>query len=193
MSIEAVMQAYRHGYSAMPCNNFSKESPPLAPLLWLFYISKIFDFLDTVFIILSKKWKQLSFLHVYHHTTIFLIYWLNLRVGYDGDIYLTILLNGFIHCIMYMYYFVAMHTKDIWWKKYLTGMQLTQFLLMNAQAIYLLATGCKTFPNRVTASYLVYIQSLFWLFMQFFVSNYMGKGKSKSNKQRDQDAMKKSH
>lgn len=39
----------------------------------MFYISKIFDFADTVFIILGKKWNQLSFLHVYHHTTIFLV------------------------------------------------------------------------------------------------------------------------
>lgn len=42
---------------------------------------------------------------------------------YDGDIYLTIVLNGLIHTIMYTYYFVSMHSKDIWWKKYLTMMQ----------------------------------------------------------------------
>ena len=36
---------------------------------------------------------------------------LNLRVGFDGDIYLTIILNGYIHTIMYTYYFVSQHTK----------------------------------------------------------------------------------
>ena len=30
---------------------------------------------------------------------------------YDGDIYLTIILNGLVHTIMYTYYFVSMHTK----------------------------------------------------------------------------------
>lgn len=50
-------------------------------------------------------------------------YWLNVNAGYDGDVYLTIVLNGFIHTVMYTYYFVSMHTKDIWWKKYLTRMQ----------------------------------------------------------------------
>lgn len=50
-------------------------------------------------------------------------YWLNINEGYDGDVYLTVLLNGFIHTVMYTYYFVSMHTKDIWWKKYLTLMQ----------------------------------------------------------------------
>jgi len=33
----------------------------------------VFDFMDTIFIILGKKWNQLSFLHVYHHVTIFLV------------------------------------------------------------------------------------------------------------------------
>ena len=50
-------------------------------------------------------------------------YWVNVNAGYDGDIYLTIVLTGFIHTVMYTYYFVSMHTKDIWWKKYLTLMQ----------------------------------------------------------------------
>ena len=77
--------------------------PPLAKLLWLFYVSKVFDFADTFFIIMGKKWKQLSFLHVYHHMSVFSFYWLNARVNYDGDIYLTIVLNGAIHTIMYTY------------------------------------------------------------------------------------------
>ena len=75
--------------------------------LWLFYASKVLDFVDTFFIVIGKKWKQLSFLHVYHHTTIFLFYWLNLHVNYDGDIYLTIVLNGAIHTIMYTRVFPA--------------------------------------------------------------------------------------
>ena len=46
---------------------------PLAKVLWLFYCSKILDFMDTFFIITGKKWAQLSFLHVYHHSTIFMV------------------------------------------------------------------------------------------------------------------------
>jgi len=26
--------------------------------LWLFYVSKVFDFFDTLFIVLGKKWSQ---------------------------------------------------------------------------------------------------------------------------------------
>lgn len=78
---------------------------------------------------------------MYHHFSIFLFYWLNTRVNYDGDIYLTIVLNGFIHTVMYTYYFVCMHTKvptkwlsdptvskscPIWWKSALTMNQMVQ-------------------------------------------------------------------
>ena len=73
MCIEAGVQAYKSGYTLMPCNNFDHSNPPIGFVLYIFYLSKILDFLDTVFIILEKRWKQLSFLHVYHHTSIFLV------------------------------------------------------------------------------------------------------------------------
>ena len=136
MCLEAAIVARRHDYNLV-CNSFKSESPPVANVLWLFYVSKILDFVDTFFIVIGKKWKQLSFLHVYHHTTIFLFYWLNLHVNYDGDIYLTVVLNGLIHAIMYTYYFVSMHTRDIWWKKYLTLAQLFQFTCMNLSLIHI--------------------------------------------------------
>lgn len=189
MTIEAFFLAYRNGYGIMPCNGYSQSNPPVANLLWLFYVSKVWDFWDTVFIVLGKKWRQLSFLHVYHHTTIFLFYWLNSHVNYDGDIFLTIVLNGFIHTVMYTYYFICMHTKDpktgkslpIWWKSSLTMMQMIQFITMMSQGSYLLATQCPTTSLRVVMTYVVYILSLFFLFAQFYVQSYT---KPKSSKKK---------
>merc|ERR1719488_182290 len=60
-----------------------------------------------------------------------------------------VVLNGLIHAIMYTYYFVSMHTRDIWWKKYLTLAQLFQFTCMNGQALVLYATGCSDAPHGV--------------------------------------------
>lgn len=73
MCIEAGVRAYTAGYTLLPCNAFNFNDPPIAFILYVFYLSKILDFLDTVFIIAEKRWKQLSFLHVYHHTSIFLV------------------------------------------------------------------------------------------------------------------------
>jgi hypothetical protein len=187
MTIEALLLAHRNGYHALPCNDYNQKNPALAKLLWLFYVSKVWDFWDTIFIVLGKKWRQLSFLHVYHHVTIFLFYWLNAHVNYDGDIYVTIVLNGFIHTVMYTYYFVCMHTKvpetgkslPIWWKSSLTLLQLMQFVTMMSQGSYLLATGCKKTSLRVVFAYVVYIMSLFILFAQFFVQSYVKPKKSK--------------
>jgi elongation of very long chain fatty acids protein 4 len=188
MTIEAGLLAYRNSYSVLPCNTYNTENPPLANLLWLFYVSKILDFWDTIFIVLGKKWKQLSFLHVYHHTTIFLFYWVNVNVYYDGDVFLTILLNGFIHTVMYTYYFICMHTKDpktgkslnIWWKSSLTMMQMIQFVCMMTQAATLVFTGCPQGPKGVIIVYFFYILSLLFLFAQFYVQSYTKKPKKKT-------------
>mmetsp|Transcript_2352 Transcript_2352/g.2450 ORF Transcript_2352/g.2450 Transcript_2352/m.2450 type:complete len:215 (+) Transcript_2352:116-760(+) len=182
MCIEAGVRAYTAGYSILPCNKFNSADPPIAFILYVFYISKILDFFDTFFIIAENRWKQLSFLHVYHHTSIFLFYWLNLNVGYDGDVYVTIVLNGFIHTVMYTYYFVSLHTRDIWWKSALTMCQMVQFVVMNAQAMYLISTECTEFPRNITLAYGYYIVTLLILFAHFFVTSYVvgsGKGKKK--------------
>ena len=188
MTIEAVLLAYRNGYTLTPCNNFDTENPPVANLLWMFYASKVWDFWDTIFIVLGKKWKQLSFLHVYHHTTIFLFYWLNSHVNYDGDIFLTIVLNGFIHTVMYTYYFICMHTKipgtgrnlPIWWKSSLTMLQMIQFVTMMSQASYLVVGQCQKTSMRVVTAYFVYILSLLVLFAQFYVKSYSKPKKRKT-------------
>lgn len=74
MCIEAGVRAYDAGYNlVLPCNPFNHLQPPIGFILYVFYLSKILDFLDTVFIILEKRWNQLSFLHVYHHFSIFLV------------------------------------------------------------------------------------------------------------------------
>lgn len=189
MTIEAGLLAYRNDYTILPCEPYDTKNPPLANLLWLFYISKVWDFWDTIFIVLGKKWRQLSFLHVYHHITIFLFYWLNSHVNYDGDVYVTVALNGFIHTVMYTYYFVSMHTKvpetgkslPIWWKSSLTMLQLIQFVTMMSQGTYLVATGCDQVGLKVVMAYVVYILSLFILFAQFFVQSYVKPKKKKKS------------
>jgi elongation of very long chain fatty acids protein 4 len=181
MCIESGVQAWKAGYTLMPCEPFKHVNPPIGFVLYVFYLSKILDFADTFFIIAECRWKQLSFLHVYHHFSIFLFYWLNLNVGYDGDVYLTIVLNGLIHTVMYTYYFVSLHMKEaIWWKSFLTISQMVQFVIMNLQAGYLVYTGCDKFPSNITKAYFYYIVSLLVLFMHFFIQDNFFKDKSAS-------------
>lgn len=106
------------------------------------------------------------------------IYWMNTQAGYDGDVYLTIVLNSFVHFVMYFYYFLSPWFKAAkytpWWKFLITQLQLVQFFIMNGQAIYLLTNGCA-YPERMTWSYLLYIDTLIILFGWFSYVNYCKK------------------
>lgn len=185
MIYATVMEYIDAAYSPI-CNAFNSKASGMAKILWIFYASKAFDFLDTVFIVMRRKWRQLIFLHMYHHCSIFLVYWLNINAGYDGDVYYTIVVNSFIHFVMYGYYeattFNITVPKII--KKLVTNMQRIQFVTMNIQAIYILVMGCP-YPNRITWFYLFYIISLFALFTQFSNREYKdistAKGKSRKN------------
>ena len=42
---------------------------------------QVLDFLDTIFIVIRKRTRQLSFLHVFHHMSIFAVYWINISIA----------------------------------------------------------------------------------------------------------------
>eukprot|EP00041_Stephanoeca_diplocostata_P004507 m.46348 g.46348 ORF g.46348 m.46348 type:complete len:114 (+) comp15158_c0_seq4:566-907(+) len=53
---------------------FSEARPStekLAFVLWLHYVSKAYEFMDTFIMIAKKNFRQITFLHVYHHATTF--------------------------------------------------------------------------------------------------------------------------
>ena len=180
MASGALVEAKKREYSFI-CNGFDKSASGMAGILWVFYMSKVLDFADTLFIILRKKWRQLSFLHVYHHSTIFLIYWLNLNAGYDGDIYYTIALNSSIHFIMYGYYFLRTFNVPVptVFKLFVTNMQLIQFVTMIGQAVYLTIFSCA-YPPKLVYLYFVYILTMIALFSNFKRATY-SKKKAKSD------------
>lgn len=65
---------------------------------YLFYLSKYVELIDTVLLVLKKK--DLSFLHVYHHSVMPWVTWLWM----DGDFavqWLGVLFNTAVHTFMY--------------------------------------------------------------------------------------------
>jgi elongation of very long chain fatty acids protein 4 len=179
MVYEALRQHQIRGLKLV-CNAVDINDTGMAYVTWVFYLSKVLDFFDTVFIVARRKYEQLSFLHLYHHTTIFMVYWMNINFNYSGDIYLTIVLNGTIHAIMYFYYFVTAMNVVVPTplKKMITRAQMLQFVIMILQASYLLYYKCPA-PRNITILYLVYIISMYVLFNNF------AKKYSKGTKQAD--------
>lgn len=53
-----------------------KEDLYLAKAVWWYYISKGCEFWDTWFFILNRKFSHVTILHVYHHATMFPIWYL---------------------------------------------------------------------------------------------------------------------
>lgn len=182
MCVMAGVEAYKRGFSLI-CNEFNEKEEGLATVLWVFYLSKILDFLDTFFIVVrgGASWNQFSFLHTYHHVTIFLVYWLNANAGFDGDIYFTVVANSFVHAVMYSYYAARILGIEIKNKHLVTQLQMFQFVCMISQAAYILVNGCP-FPTNITKMYLIYIISLFGLFAYFYYLSYVAAGKARKEK-----------
>lgn len=182
MVYAALVEHHRRGLK-FQCNVFDLAEDGMAFVLHVFYLSKVLDFADTVFMIVKSNWRQVSFLHVYHHTSIFLLYWLNANANYDGDIYFTIVLNGAIHFIMYGYYLATAFnvTVPVFIKKSITNAQLIQFCCMEFQGTWLLLGDCQS-PRNVTILYMAYISTMLVLFLDFKRRTY----KTSGNKERDQ-------
>jgi fatty acid desaturase len=178
--IYAALAEHRRRGLRIVCNEHNLAEDGMAFVLHIFYLSKVLDFADTVFMIAKRNWRQVSFLHVYHHTSIFLIYWLNAQTNYDSDIYFTIVLNGAIHFIMYGYYLATSFNIVVptFIKKSITNSQLVQFCCMEAQGACLLFGDCGA-PRNVTILYMTYISTMLALFMNFKSKTY---AKSKSSK-----------
>lgn len=90
------------------------------------YYFKYIELIDTIFLALKKK--PLAFLHVFHHSATALLCFSQLN-GKTSISWTVITLNLTVHVIMYYYYYATAGGAKIWWKKYLTTMQIVQFIL----------------------------------------------------------------
>jgi elongation of very long chain fatty acids protein 4 len=119
-----------------------------------------------------------SFLHVYHHTTIAWAWWIGLKLYPGGDIYFGALLNSWIHVMMYSYYTLSLLQIQCPWKKYLTMAQLAQFMSVVAYSICSMAYMPKEGNWKHYLAYSVQVfemVSLFVLFMGFYRKAYSKK------------------
>jgi len=146
----------------------------MASALWLFYVSKILEFNDTVIMLFRHAFSQVSFLHWYHHASVFLIWWFNIRFYPGGEAYPSAWLNSFVHVWMYSYYLFSTIGWNAWWKKYITQLQISQLSMFVVQGISLLFTGADEFKfiGLINGAY---ASTILVLFINFYVQSY-GKG-----------------
>lgn len=154
------------------------ESVRLARAIWLYYISKIIEYLDTILFVLRKKNNQISFLHVYHHCSMAAAYWLATTYGAGGEAAFPAMVNSLIHVLMYTYYLLAglgpRYHKYIWWKKYMTIVQMIQFITIMTKTFIAIRTNCG-YPaiGHVVTGFLT--PTIAMLFVNFYRQAYSHK------------------
>ncbi|XP_033212716.1 elongation of very long chain fatty acids protein AAEL008004 [Belonocnema kinseyi] len=145
---------------------------------WWYFFAKIIELLDTVFFVLRKKNNQVSFLHVYHHTITAFFSWCYLKL-LPGEQGIVIgILNSIVHIVMYSYYLIAAlgpeYRKYLWWKKYMTGIQLVQFGMMLSYLMFILAMDCSM-PKALTYFFATHVVIFMYLFADFYRKTYKKK------------------
>ncbi|XP_308627.5 elongation of very long chain fatty acids protein 7 isoform X2 [Anopheles gambiae] len=185
MFYEHLMAGWVRGYS-LTCQTVDYSDSPLSRrmfnLCYVYYLSKLSEFADTVFFVLRKKQSQITDLHVYHHSLTPIEAWILTKFIAGGNATLPNVINNFVHVLMYFYYMLsAMGYRDIWWKKYMTEVQIIQFIICIAHCINALATGCP-FPRFITTLLLINASIFLALFMNFYIESYKRKSKSAAAK-----------
>ena len=150
----------------------------MAALVWLFTWSKVVEFADTLFMVLEGRMRQVSFLHVYHHVTMFLYWFVNTYFYPGGDLWFSLVQNAFVHTVMYGYYFATSFGYNPRWKYWITYGQMLQFVFDAMQSIvvgYAYGERVCGIPDRVSRGLLWYMLSMLALFAHFLLTSRKSK------------------
>ena len=152
------------------------EAINMLSITWWFYLSKFIDLFDSIFFILRKKFDHLSPLHVIHHSTLPIFSWFGPKFAGGGNTSFGGMWNSLVHVLMYLYYFLSacgpQLQKHLWWKKYLTSMQMIQFLVVFTHCILALFHPTCGFSPGLNLI-LMFNGCLYWfLFLKFYRKAY---------------------
>lgn len=151
--------------------------------VYTYFICKLIELLDTVFFVMRKKDRQISFLHLYHHSMMPICAWIGVKFFAGGHPTLLGVINSFIHIFMYTYYMLAAFgphmQKYLWWKRYLTTMQIVQFIIIFFHNFQMLFTSCN-FPKPLSILLVLNSGLFIYMFGSFYINNYV-KSKDKQS------------
>ncbi|KAJ4717031.1 elongation of fatty acids protein 3-like [Melia azedarach] len=158
---------------------FPTNTKPKGPIFfwaYMFYLSKIYEYIDTLLILMNNKSiSRLSFLHVYHHATVVIMCYLGLHTT-QSSLPLVIVTNCLVHVFMYSYYLLCALGFRPKWKKLVTDCQILQFL--SSFVIFSLIfgyhfgtnSGCSGIWGCVFSA--GFVITLLYLFLDFHSKSY---------------------
>lgn len=155
-----------------------------------FYISKFYEVIDTVVILL--KGRPSSLLQSYHHAGAMMCMWAGVRFQ-SPPIWIFVVFNSFIHSLMYFYFTLScLHIRvPQVFKKLLTSMQITQFVVGGSIAVlhsfvwiidtskivgaeHMELVNCISTPEKALPLLInvAYLTPLTALFAAFYIESY---------------------
>jgi hypothetical protein len=169
-----------YSFTCQPVD-LSPKGDLMLQFAWICHLSKYIDFIDTFFFVARKKFSQVTVLHVYHHASMPFSVWIAHRFEPGGHVSFCTFVNAFVHIVMYTYYLLAglgpRFQKFLWWKPYVTRLQLAQFVLVLLHAGQLLVyPDCDV---NFLFIYLLFGQAIVFLalFSNFYAKAYLAKKK----------------
>ncbi|KAG6544795.1 hypothetical protein Mapa_013821 [Marchantia paleacea] len=188
MCVGLIAAARHYGYSVWG-NYYREREPAMNLLIYVFYMSKVYEFMDTAIMLFRRNLRQVTYLHIYHHASIAMIWWIICYRFPGADAYFSAAFNSCIHVAMYLYYLLAAtvardekrRRKYLFWGKYLTMIQMVQFLSFIGQAMYAMSKF-EYYPKGFGRMLFFYSVSLLAFFGNFFVRKYSNLSQAKAVK-----------
>lgn len=148
------------------------DSALFEPIMICFLLSKLYEALDTVILIINHK--KLIVLHCWHHATTFIAF---SSGAYTAALFWIGILNSAIHVVMYLYYARVSFIKPV--ARWITSMQI--FHLFGGVACNLWSLSHPIHPRTqvLAVPNMLICLSYGVLFVRFYRQRYLGKQRIK--------------
>lgn len=131
-----IVDAISNGFQSTCCRETGGTLGTIWFWCYIFYVSKYYELVDTVFLVLRRK--PLDFLHIFHHSAVMPLFGVLLQVD-ATTFWVAAILNSSVHVIMYYYFMYGALPKDSplrrflpsidRFKIYITRIQIVQFYI----------------------------------------------------------------
>ncbi|XP_064645692.1 very long chain fatty acid elongase 1-like [Lineus longissimus] len=158
-----------YGIVKSPSLYYMKHVEGLSSVYYLYYLTKNIELMDTVFMVLRHKRRQISFLHVFHHSSMVMLSNYAATVTPWPAIAPYLGMNSFVHIVLYFYYGLTALQPDNppQWKKALTQLQIAQFMIILVFTLY----GYQF--HKFCVYSIFYPLSMMILFSNFYYAAYL--------------------
>ncbi|KAF5298126.1 hypothetical protein FQA39_LY02550 [Lamprigera yunnana] len=173
-----VLFEYNHFCEPIDYSN-SERATEIVKFTYYYHLLKLVDLFDTVFFVLRKKYSQITFLHVYHHAGMCILTWVGTKYLAGGHGIFIGVINSLVHVVMYSYYLLTSwdekYKNSVWWKKYLTQLQIFQFLLITLHLSQVLFQPNCNYPRWIVFVLIPQNVLMVILFTNFYIHEYVKK------------------